>query len=62
MRIPSMRVLVAALTLLGMSVTPLSTTELRVYNGGAPQETLKLVAPEFKKATGHRVAFTFAVV
>jgi molybdate transport system substrate-binding protein len=62
MRIPSMRVLVAALTLLGMSVTPLSATELRVYSGGAPQETLKLLAPEFEKATGHRVAFTFAVV
>ncbi|MGZ3321725.1 MAG: molybdate ABC transporter substrate-binding protein [Xanthobacteraceae bacterium] len=62
MGIPSMRVLVAALTLLGMSVTPLSATELRVYSGGAPQETLKLLAPEFEKATGHRVAFTFAVV
>src|SRR4029077_13254626 len=34
----------------------------RVYSGGAPQETLKLLAPEFEKATGHRVAFTFAVV
>jgi molybdate transport system substrate-binding protein len=62
MRIPSMRVLVAALTLLGMSVTPLSAAELRVYSGGAPQETLKLLAPEYEKATNHRVAFTFAVV
>jgi len=62
MRIPSMRILVAALTLLGLSVTPLSATELRVYSGGAPQETLKLLAPEFEKTTGHRVAFTFAVV
>ena len=62
MGIPSMRILVAALTLLGLSVTPLSATELRVYSGGAPQETLKLLAPEFEKTTGHRVAFTFAVV
>ena len=62
MGIPSMRVLVAALTLLGMSVTPLSAIELRVYSGGAPQETLKLLAPEFEKTTGHRLAFTFAVV
>jgi molybdate transport system substrate-binding protein len=62
MRIPPMRVLVAALTLLGMSVTPLSAKELRVYSGGAPQETLKLLAPEFEKTTGHRLAFTFAVV
>ena len=62
MRIPSMRIVVVALTLLGMSVTLLSADELRVYSGGAPQETLKLLAPEFEKATGHRVAFTFAVV
>ena len=57
-----MGLLVTALTLLGMSVTPLSPAELRVYSGGAPQETLKLLAPEFEKTTGHRVAFTFAVV
>ena len=62
MRIPSMRIVVVALTLVSMSVTPLSAAELRVYSGGAPQETLKLLAPEFEKATGHRVAFTFAVV
>jgi molybdate transport system substrate-binding protein len=62
MRIPSTRIVVVALTLLGMSVTPLLAAELRVYSGGAPQETLKLLAPEFEKATGHRVAFTFAVV
>jgi molybdate transport system substrate-binding protein len=62
MRIPSMRIVVVALTLLGMNVTPLSAAELRVYSGGAPLETLKLLAPEFEKATGHRLAFTFAVV
>ena len=62
MRIPSMRIVVVALTLLGMSVTLLSADELRVYSGGAPQETLKLLAPEFEKATGHRAALTFAVV
>jgi len=62
MRIPSMRIVIVALTLLCMGVTPLSAAELRVYSGGAPQETLKLLAPEFEKATGHRVAFTFAVV
>ena len=53
MGIPSMRIVVVALTLLGTSVTPLSAAELRVYSGGAPQETLKLLAPEFEKATGH---------
>ena len=62
MRIPSTGMLVAALVLSGLSAAPLCAAELRVYSGGAPQETLKLLAPEFEKATGHRVAFTFAVV
>ena len=62
MRIPAMRVLVAARTLVSMGVTPLSAAELHVYSGGAPQETLKLLAPEFEKATNRSVAFTFAVV
>lgn len=62
MRIPPMRVFVAALTLVSMGVTPLSAAELHVYSGGAPQETLKLLAPEFEKATNRPVAFTFAVV
>jgi molybdate transport system substrate-binding protein len=62
MRIPNMRVVIAALTLLGLSAAQLSAADLRVYSGGAPQETLKLLAPEFEKATNHRVAFTFAVV
>ena len=62
MRIPAMRVLVAARTLVSMGVTPLSAAELHVYSGGAPQETLKLLAPEFEKASSCSVAFTFAVV
>lgn len=62
MRIPAMRVLVAALTLVSMGGTPLSAADLRVYSGGAPQETLKLLAPEFEKANNRSVAFTFAVV
>ena len=62
MRIPSTGMLVAALVLSGLSAAPLCAAELRIYSGGAPQETLKLLAPEFEKATGHRVAFTFAVV
>jgi molybdate transport system substrate-binding protein len=36
--------------------------DLRVYSGGAPQEVLRLLAPEFERQSGHRVAFTFAVV
>ena len=36
--------------------------DLRVYSGGAPQEVLRLLAPEFERQSGHRVAFTFALV
>ena len=36
--------------------------EIRVYSGGAPQAALKVLAPEFERSTGHRLAFTYAVV
>jgi len=33
--------------------------EIRVYASGAPRVALKLFAPEFERATGHKLAFTF---
>ncbi len=57
-----MGVRATALLLLAMSVTPSLAAELRVFSGGAPQDTLKLIAPDFEKQTGHRLLFTFAVV
>jgi molybdate transport system substrate-binding protein len=57
-----MGVRATVLLLLAMSITPSFAAELRVYSGGAPQDTLKLIAPDFEKATGHRPQFTFAVV
>jgi molybdate transport system substrate-binding protein len=53
--------LVYALALL-LTATPASAGEIRVFSGGAPQEALRAVTPEFEKATGHRVHFTFALV
>ncbi len=52
--------LVAALAV----VVPASSkaADIRVFAGGAPQETLEALAPEFEKRTGHRVKFTFAHV
>jgi molybdate transport system substrate-binding protein len=47
---------------LGALSTASASAELRVYSGGAPQDTLKLLAPDFERTTGHRAAFTFAVV
>ncbi len=36
--------------------------EIRVFSGGAPQEVLRALGPEFESATGHRLAFTFQLV
>jgi molybdate transport system substrate-binding protein len=57
-----MRFLTTPLTLLVLSSAPSSAADLRVYSGGAPQETLKLLAPAFEQTTGNRPAFTFAIV
>ena len=39
-----------------------NAAEIRVYSGGAPQVAMKVLAPEFERATGHKLAFTYAVV
>ena len=36
--------------------------DIRVFSGGAPQETLQAMAPEFEKRSGHRLRFSFAHV
>ena len=36
--------------------------DIRVFSGGAPQQVLQSLAPEFERASGHRTQFTFAVV
>ena len=36
--------------------------DVRVFSGGAPQETLQALTPAFEKQTGHRVVYTFAHV
>jgi len=33
-----------------------------VFSGGAPQHVLQTLAPEFERATGHKLSFTFALV
>lgn len=53
--------LAIAVALLVMSAT-IQAAEIRVYSGGAPHEALKVLAPEFERATGHRLAFTYGVV
>jgi molybdate transport system substrate-binding protein len=38
------------------------SADIRVFSGGAPQDALRHLAPEFERATGHRVEFTFQLV
>ena len=39
-----------------------SSADIRVFSGGAPQAALRHIAPEFERATGHRLEFTFQLV
>src|SRR5438552_2559980 len=39
-----------------------TAADIRVFSGGAPQEMLRQLGPEFEQATGHRVKFTFRLV
>ncbi len=35
---------------------------IRVFSGAAPQHVLREIVPEFERATGHRVEFTFRLI
>jgi molybdate transport system substrate-binding protein len=51
---------VLTLTLLGSAQG--WSADLRVMSGGAPQDVLAVLTPEFERQTGHKVTYTFAVV
>ena len=44
------------------SVFDYASADIRVVSGGAPQEALRHLAPEFEQATGHRVELAFELV
>jgi molybdate transport system substrate-binding protein len=52
-------VMLAALT---MTAASISAAEITVMSGGAPQEVLAVLTPQFEKQTGHTVKYTFAVI
>jgi molybdate transport system substrate-binding protein len=52
----------AAIAASAMISTPLGAAEIRVMSGGAPQEALAVLIPEFEKHSGHTVKMQFAVV
>lgn len=58
------RVPAATLSLVALTATAnlAVAADIRVYSGGAPQLALRAMAPDFEKATGHRLQFTFALV
>jgi molybdate transport system substrate-binding protein len=39
-----------------------SAAEIHVMSGGAPKEVFSLLTPKFEQQTGHKVAFTYAVI
>jgi ABC-type molybdate transport system substrate-binding protein len=50
------------MALAGAPLASFSAADIRVFSGGAPQEVLRALAPDFEKETGHRLSFTFALV
>ena len=58
----TLQVVIAPLLALMLMGAEVSAADIRVFSGGAPQDALRQLAPEFEQATGHRVEFTFALV
>jgi molybdate transport system substrate-binding protein len=55
-------IIALATVLAAMDATASKAADVRVFSGGAAQETLQVLKPEFEKRTGHRVIYTFAHV
>jgi molybdate transport system substrate-binding protein len=62
LRIISRCLVPLAAALAVISPEPSKAADIRVFAGGAAQETLQVLKPEFEKRTGHRVVYTFAHV
>jgi molybdate transport system substrate-binding protein len=52
----------AMLAVFTMMTKPTLAAEIRVMSGGAPQEVLAVLTPEFEKQTGDTVKYSFAVI
>lgn len=54
-------------SILGLAVVSAASggalgADIRVMSGGAPQEALAVLVPQFEQQTGHKLAFTYAVI
>jgi len=56
------RSIVLSIALVAMAPAALRAAELRVFSGGAAQETLRALTPSYEMLTRHRVIYTFAHV
>ena len=58
-----MRAIGCLLAILGtlISGSMALAADINVFTGGAPKEVLTLLTPQFEKATGHKVHFTYIV-
>ena len=54
--------LLTALCVLGLSGSSALGADIRVMSGGAPQEVLTALIPEFEKNTGYKVHVTYIVI
>ncbi len=58
----TLRPIIGVLFALMLLTEEATSANIRVFSGGAPQEALQHLAPEFEQATGQRVQFTFRLV
>jgi len=54
--------LLATLVALSLSGSAAVAADIHVWSGGAPKEVLGVLTPQFEKATGHKVHFTYIVI
>jgi len=50
------------LAIMSAAATSASAAEIKVMSGGAPQEALAVLVPQFEQRTGHKVVFSYAVI
>jgi molybdate transport system substrate-binding protein len=58
----TLQVMIGSLLALILLTGEATSADIRVFSGGGPQDALRHLAPEFERATGHHVEFTFQLV
>lgn len=56
------RFLVTIATVIAATTVSARAADIGIYSGGAPEAALRALGPQFEKASGHKVHFTFAIV